>query len=388
MMFRDWWQSRPSAGKRSRRGRGVETLEPRSVLSASGSSFYSLEPLEPPPTPLGHPRDAVTRGVGNYVEPLGLREREEFLTPRYELHRAVEPATIQWQVTIIILPTFSGPADRGSSAVVEGNSLQRSSLALLTTIPSESYSLRFDAAHESHTLLVGSELESLTATLASASPWTGTGFSSLASTRLESSDDQLPAGSATSAVNSPPSQRLPTGELPRPTGFSPAETDGLVEVESTNSPLHLRRKVARANSGVVDANAANSSPHVLDYPVAGNADLLGRRTVRLPVDVVKQPSGPESVPTQSSTIWSSGEADLIELLAADVAAIMPRDTSPRPRAEHFVRLGPNDPIKPEGALQLYQAFEIADDKGQVIKNAVAAAESPATRPIRTAEDRD
>jgi hypothetical protein len=67
---------------------------------------------------------------------------------------------------------------------------------------------------------------------------------------------------------------------------------------------------------------------------------------------------------------------------------MPRDTSPRPPAEHFVRLGPNDPIKPEAALQLYQAFEIGDDKGQMIKNAVAAAESPATRPIRTAEDQE
>jgi hypothetical protein len=388
MMFRDWWQSRPSADNRGRRGRGIETLEPRSVLSASGSSFYSLEPLELPPTPLGHPRDAVTRGVSNYVEPLGMRERGELLTPRYESHHTVEPAPIQWQVTIVILPTLGALADRGSSAFVEGYSFLRSSIALLTTIPSVSYSLRFDAARESHTLLVGSELESLTATLASTSSWSGAGFSSLVSTRLESSDDQLPAGSATSAVNNPPSQRLPTGELPRPTGFSPAETDGLVEVESTNSPLHLRRKVARAGSGVFAANAANSSPHVLDYPVAGNADLLGRRTVRLPVDVVTQPSGPESVPTQSSTIWSSGEADLIELLAADVAAIMPRDTLPRLHAEHFVRLGPNDQIKPEGALQLYQAFEIGGDKVQEIKNAVAAAESPATRPIRTAEDQE
>ena len=388
MMFRDWWQSRLSAGKRGRRGRGVETLEPRSVLSASGSSFYSLEPLEPPPTPLGHPRDTVTRGVSSYVEPLGIRERGEFLTPRYESHRAAEPAPIQWQMTIIILPTLGALADRGSSAFVEGYSLLRSSPALLTTIPQESYSLRVNAAHESHTLLVGSELESLTATLASTSSWSGAGFSSPASTRLESSDDQTLAGSATSVVNNPPSQRLPTGELPRPMGFSAAETDGLIEADLTDSPLHPRRKIARAISADLAASLSGSAPHVLETPVGSNADLLWRRTIRLPVDVATQPAGPESTPMQSSTVWSSGEADLIDLLAVDVAAIMPRDTSPRPRAEHLVRLGSNNPTKPEAALQLYQAFEIGDDKGQVTTNAVAAAESPATRPIRTAQDQE
>ena len=388
MMFRDWWQSRALATKRGRRVRGVEALEPRSVLSASGISSYTMEPLQAPPPPSGHPRDVgMTEGTG-FVAPLDLHQRGELQPYRFEPRRTADAAPMQWQVTIIILPTLGVVAERGPSSAFESSSLLHSSQVPLEPAPQALNSLRTEATRELKTL-DGLELESLTATLASASSWPQSGFTSFASTELESANDQAPLSSRAFVSSNQPSQHHTAEEVPRPTVSGAEETDGLVELETADSPLHPRRKIVRANPAGIKVNTSVLSPHALDYQATSSTDQHWRRMIRLPSeDSATQPANPESARSQPGMISSPGEADMIELLAADVASITFRDTSPRHDREHHVRLGSITPVKPESGLQLYQAFEVGDGEGQAIKDAVATADSPGTRPIRTAEDQE
>src|SRR5262245_8620586 len=150
---------RPSASKLARHGqrlRGVEPLEPRTVLSASFFPSY-LGPPSPPTPPQQRAGEFMMRAVDHESSPNGYDPNEPPVA-RFEPHRAAEFASAPWQITIILLPVSGVSVDRGSSYLLENNS--HASQGPVSSGQQASYPLHAETAREARKL-DGLEIESL-----------------------------------------------------------------------------------------------------------------------------------------------------------------------------------------------------------------------------------